>query len=129
MFDLLGRLDRARSAKSFPEMGVLAGESEFKVCIDTLRLLGVPHFVHHQPCKGDGEIGKDDALQQAALDAGHNFTTHATTGVQIGDEMLVFFTGGSGDHNDDGAFVFRFNVKTRRVDHRIGNRKIVCREE
>lgn len=129
MFDLLSRLDRARQAQSFPEMGVLSGETEFKVCLDTLKILGVPHFVDHGPCRGNGKIGKDDALQQAVIDAGHNFTTHATTGVQIGDEMLVFFTGGSGDRNDDGAFVFRFNVKTREVVHNTKGRKIRCRED
>lgn len=123
------RLARVRRSKSFPEMGVLAGESEYKVCLDTLKTIGVPHHVHHAPCAGNGEIGKDDAIQQAMLDFGHNVTVHATTGIQIGDEMLVFFTGGSGDPNDNGAFMLRFNVKSREIVHNTKDRKIRYQED
>jgi hypothetical protein len=116
-------------AQNFSEMGILAGESEFKVCLDTLKALGVPHDVHHAPCAGKGGLGKDEAIQQAVIDFGHNVTIHATTGIQIGNEVLVFFTGGSGDHNDDGAFMFRYNVATRTVVHNTKGRKIVAKEE
>jgi hypothetical protein len=130
MFDLTGRLERARRAQSFPEMGVLAGESQFKVMLDTLRVLGVKHSVNHAPCAGKGAIGKDDAIQQAMLDFGHNVTSHCTTGIDIGDLCLVFFTGaGDADENLAGSFLFTLNTKTREIVHNTADRKIVCKED
>jgi hypothetical protein len=121
-------LDAMRRAKSFPEMGTLAGESQFKVMLDTLRLLGVPHSVNHAPCAGKGAIGKDDAIQQAMLDFGHYVTSHCTTGIDIGPLCFVFFTGASdADRNLAGSFLFTLNRETRKIDHNTVNRKIICK--
>lgn len=109
--------------------GLHLGESQFKITLDTLKALGVEHSVNHAPCSGKGAIGKDDAIQKAMSDFGHNITSHCTTGIDIGPLCLVFFTG-AGDMVDvpGGTFLFTLNSQTREIVHNTHGLKVVCPE-
>lgn len=118
-------MTRLKDAMTWPEAGQIAGDSQFKIA----RHPGcsASSTASPDPCRGAGNIGKDDAIQQAMLDFGHNVTCLCTTGIDIGPLRLVFFTGAADvDEKLAGSFLFTLNTKTREIVHNKAGRKIVC---
>jgi hypothetical protein len=102
--------------------------NEFSMFIDTLRNMGVPHFLSH--C-----LEKEE-WQQIVFEAGFNITSLACTGIVIGDVenreastgvMFVFScgpshwtTGPGGDkgHGPTGAFMFAYDMSKKKITKR-----------
>ena len=122
-------LQQLLTAQTWAQAGVLAGDSEFKVFLDTLKQLNVPHSMDWAPGRGNGKIGKNDVLQDELCARGHNFTVLAMSGVDIGPVCFLFFSGGSGDKREDGMFICTINRNTGEIKHRTDDRRVVCREE
>ncbi len=79
--------------------------SEFKVMIDCLRALGVPH------CINWGTNDRKKQWQKIINDGGHNFTALACTAVVVGGSVELVFL------NEEGLFIFSRNLNTKEVQY------------
>ena len=92
-------------------------DSEFKQCIDTLKILGIPHIIEWHAEKKD--------WQRAISLAGYNITALACTIVQVGSEELLFSNGQvEWDENEkgygpSGLFMLSRNRRTKTIKNRI----------
>lgn len=97
--------------------------SEYQLFLDALKVCGIPFSHHHMP-----NYQREEEFQKILLDSGFELTSHALTGLVLGDLMYVFSTGQAHwttDKDDpearhqgwgpNGAFVFTYNMKTKEV--------------
>ncbi|MGE3483480.1 MAG: hypothetical protein AB7L09_01990 [Nitrospira sp.] len=101
-------------------------ETDWARVIRALREAGIHYTLNHAPC--NHAPGKDDEIQKMMIEHGHNITTLATIGIDMGDETLVFFTGASDVPSElAGSFMFRINRRTKEVHHHTRGVKIIAR--